>query len=217
MAARRGFFNGCMDWATQLVRALLDWAASRRLPAGLSAKLVKGALAARWIPCIPVYGFVGMRWERRCPLLGCTEPGRGEGCAAATHQLAEQSCYCGAALGEPLIKLAAGSFLTRCPLRCCACCAAELRASVQRKAAQYQFLYRGARVFLTSLLSEATHYMADYIVTVSLEVYMALAARGRKGAEAGTQRVRRLAARAGLHALRCATLLVTVSAGGWWR
>ena len=41
-ASRRGLLNASIDWCTQLVRSLLDWAASRVVPERLSGKLVKG-------------------------------------------------------------------------------------------------------------------------------------------------------------------------------
>ncbi|GAB4820948.1 hypothetical protein N2152v2_007994 [Parachlorella kessleri] len=45
-AARRGAFNACIDWVTQLVRSLLDSAAAQRLNPTLAGKLVKDLRAS---------------------------------------------------------------------------------------------------------------------------------------------------------------------------
>lgn len=80
-----------------------------------------------------------------------------------------------------------------------------------KRKAGYPFYYRGARVVKTSLLSEATLYLADFVVSCSMECYRACCA-----AKVSWRPVlRQLGLRCLLHSARCSAALLATSAGGW--
>lgn len=209
-AARRGLFNACLDWATQVVRALLDWAAARRLAPSLAGKLVKGVCVWGGVngPAFPSspalfphpldIAISNLQRVSHQGNLG-SFPAKLKGRLTHAQRSLKTELLTFTATWPRLAFL----LLTPAPLP-----VADLKASVARKA-EYSFPYRGLRVVKTSLLSEATLYLADYTVAVSVECFAAV--MWQKGP--GPARARRLARRAALHGVRCGMVLATVSVG----
>jgi hypothetical protein len=132
-----GCINACLDWATQMMRSILDWMAARNLSLSLSRRIRK-----------------------------------------------------------------------------------NLRASAMRKD-HYSFYSRVPRVARTSLFSESTLYLADWLITCCLEVYNALVRRPTASeiiAAHGviyprSTKLRLLAIRCGLQAGRCIAVWLAISTG----
>lgn len=122
-----GAFNACLDWATQIVRSLFDWAAAVNLSVPLSRRVRK-----------------------------------------------------------------------------------VLRASAVRKG-RYPFYKRSLRVVKTSLFSEATLYMADWVVSCCMEAYSAM--RKPTGERPIRRRLQLLGFRCALQAGRCTAVWIAISFG----
>lgn len=122
-----GAFNACLDWATQIVRSLFDWAAAVKLSLPLSRRVRK-----------------------------------------------------------------------------------VLRASAIRKS-RYPFYKRTLRVVKTSLFSESTLYMADWVVSCCMEAYAAM--RKPAGGRPLGPRLRLLGLRCSLQAGRCTAVWIAISIG----
>ena len=86
----------------------------------------------------------------------------------------------------------------------------DLRASAFRKD-HYSFYVRGPRVARTALYSDATLYMADWVISCCVEVYLALSAR--LGNQSWRHRARKLLLRCTLQAARCGAAWMVVSLG----
>jgi hypothetical protein len=86
----------------------------------------------------------------------------------------------------------------------------DLRASAFRKD-HYSFYVRGPRVARTALFSDATLYMADWVISCCVEIYLALSAR--LGDQSWKRRARKLLLRCTLQAARCGAAWMVVSLG----
>lgn len=86
----------------------------------------------------------------------------------------------------------------------------DLRASAFRKS-HYPFYIRGPRVAQTALFSDATLYMADWVISCCVELYLALSSR--HNGHLWKRHARKFALRCTLQGARCCAAWMVVSLG----